>query len=365
MNMTSRERVLTVLDHKEADRVPKFSSFTPEFASRLRKHLGLKDNLINPHGTTEHDLDIEIGNDMLLFAQGFANSYYQSLDRDYVDEWGIEWKVVSYNTRFGKGSYTEISGNPLQDDISLKTYIPPDPKIESRYDGCKKTIQCYHNQYATMGVIVCTIFESAWALRGLNKLMIDLIENEETANKILDIPFNYHLYAARRMAELGVDLIWTGDDIGSQTSMIMSPGLWRKYFKPRMARLYSELKRIKSDLKIAYHSDGYIIPIIDDLVEIGLDILNPIQPKCMNPYNLKKRYGKNLSLWGTIDIQETLPFGTKEQVIAETKERISILGPGGGFIISPTHHIQNDTSIENFFAFWDSAEKFGKYPIVI
>lgn len=365
MGMTSKERVLTILDHKEADRVPKFASFTPEFASRLRKHLEMKDDLVNPHGTSEHDLDIKVGNDMLLFAQGFANSYYQSLDKNYDDEWGIGWKIINYSTKFGKGSYTEISKNPLREDNSLKIYIPPDPAIESRYEGCKKLIKCYGKEYAIMGVIVCTIFESAWALRGLDTLMIDLIENEDIANKILDIPFNYHLYAGKKMVELGVDLIWTGDDVGGQNAMIMSPQLWRKYLKPRMANLYSELKRINPKLKIAYHSDGYIIPIIDDLVEIGLDILNPIQPKCMNPYDLKKRYGERLSLWGTIDIQETLPFGTKEQVIAETKERIRDLGPSGGFIISPTHHVQNDTSIENFFAFWDTVEKYGNYPIVI
>ena len=93
--MTSKERVLTVLDHKEADRIPRFSSFTPEFASRLRKQLEIKHALVNPYGASEHDLDIRIGNDMLLFAQGFANSYYQNLDKDYVDEWGIGWKAVN------------------------------------------------------------------------------------------------------------------------------------------------------------------------------------------------------------------------------------------------------------------------------
>jgi len=132
-----------------------------------------------------------------------------------------------------------------------------------------------------------------------------------------------------------------------------------------MAKLYSELKFINPNLKIAYHSDGNIYPIIDDLVEIGLDILNPIQPKSMDPYSLKKRYGKNLSLWGTVDIQETLPFGTTEDVESEVRERIKNLAPGGGFIISPTHHVQIDTTLENFFAFWESAEKYGRYPINI
>ena len=164
---------------------------------------------------------------------------------------------------------------------------------------------------------------------------------------------------------MGVDIIWTGDDMGGQQGMLISPEMWRKYLKPRMGKLYSELKSINPDLKIAYHSDGNIYPIIDELVEIGLDILNPVQPKCMDPHYLKKRYGKNLSFWGTIDIQETLPFGTPGQIEDEVKDRIKNMGPGGGFIISPTHHVQIDTSIENFFAFWNAAEKYGKYPINI
>jgi len=149
--------------------------------------------------------------------------------------------------------------------------------------------------------------------------------------------------------------------MGSQDRMLMSPVLWRKFFKPRMARLYSELKKINPDLKIAYHSDGAIYPIIDDLVEIGLDILNPIQPRSMDPYYLKKRYGKNLNFWGSVDIQGTLPFGTTKEIINEVKERCEIMGKNGGFIISPTHFVQLDTSLENFFTFWNAAKRYGIY----
>jgi len=363
MLMNNKERVITALNHTEPDMVPKVSSFTPEFASKLRKHFGMQDELFNPHGGVEHELELKIGNDILLTGQGFANSYYQTLDEDYTDEWGVNWKIADYNTKYGTGKYTEISGHPLEEDESIDSYIPPDPSDRERYKPSKKLIEEYGKEYAIMGVIVCTIFESARALRGLDKLMMDFITNEELANKILDIPFNYHLYAAKKLTSMGVDIIWSGDDMGGQNGMLMSPKLWRKYFKPRMAKLYSELKAINPNLKIAYHSDGVIYPIIDELVEIGLDILNPVQPKCMDPYYLKKRYGKNLSLWGSIDIQETLPFGTPKEVENEVKDRIKNMGPGGGFIISPTHHVQIDTSIRNFFAFWDTAEKYGKYPI--
>lgn len=361
--MSPKERVLAALNHIEPDRVPRLASFTPEFASKLRKYFKIKDEPFNPHGGTNHELEIGVGNDILLTAQGFANSYYQRFDKDYTDEWGITWKIVEYETKNGTGKYTEISGNPLEDDESVENYIPPDPAIESRYEPSKKLIEEFGKEYPIMGVIVTTIFETAWALRGLDKLMIDFITNEELTEKILDIPFNYHLYAGKKLANLGVDIIWTGDDVGGQLGMLISPEMWRKYLKPRMAKLYYEMKSINPDLKIAYHSDGNIYPIIDELVEIGLDILNPVQPKCMDPYYLKKRYGKNLSIWGTIDIQETLPFGTPEKIENEVKNRIKNIGPGGGFIISPTHNVQIDTSIDNFFVFWNAVEKYGVYPV--
>ena len=361
--MTPKERVLTTLGHNEPDRVPRLSSFTPEFANRLRKYFKMDKDLFNPHGGVEHDLELKLGNDILLTSQGWANSYYKSLEEDYTDEWGISWKLVEYNTALGKGKYTEIASHPLADDKAIDDYIPPDPAEEERYIPSRKLIQTHGSRHPIMGVIVCTIFETAWALRGLDRLMMDFILNEELANRILDIPFNYHLYAGKRLVELGVDMIWTGDDMGAQDAMVISPKIWRKYFKPRMAKLYSELKSINPGLKIAYHTDGNVYPIIEDLVEIGLDILNPIQPKSMDPYLIKKKYGKDLTLWGTVDIQETLPFGTTEDVGREVRERIRNLAPGGGFIISPTHHVQIDTLLDNFFTFWDTAEKYGTYPI--
>jgi len=361
--MNPRERVLTSLEHKEPDRVPMLSSFTPEFANKLREKLNLEDKLFNPHGGTDHELEVKVGNDVLLNAQGFANSYYQNLDKDYTDEWGVGWKIVKYNTKFGNGKYTEIVKHPLEDLNNLNSYIAPDPTIEDKYLPSRELVEKFGKEYPIMGVIVCTIFESAWALRGLDNLMMDFLTNEELANKILDIPFKYHLEAGKKLVEIGVDIIWTGDDVGAQNSMLISPELWRKYLKPRMANLFSELKKINPDIKIAYHSDGFIYPIIDELVEIGLDILNPIQPKSMDPSYLKRRYGKALSLWGTIDIQETLPYGSIKDVREEVIRRIKHLAHGGGFIIGPTHHVQIDTPSENFFALCETIKEYGKYPI--
>jgi uroporphyrinogen-III decarboxylase len=145
-------------------------------------------------------------------------------------------------------------------------------------------------------------------------------------------------------------MIWTGDDVGSQNQMMISPRMWRKYFKPRMANFISELKAINPAVKVAYHTDGNVEPIIPELIEIGIDVLNPIQPASMDPAQIKKEYGDKLCFWGTIDEQQTLPFGTPEDVVNEVRERLETVGYDGGLILAPTHHVQLDTPLENFWA---------------
>ncbi len=115
------------------------------------------------------------------------------------------------------------------------------------------------------------------------------LSNPDLADQILEIPYRYHLAAAKKLVEMGVDMIWTGDDVGTQRGMLMSPKMWRKFLKPRMANFIAELKAINPAVKVAYHSDGNILPIIPELIEIGLDVLNPIQPACMDPAELKKQ----------------------------------------------------------------------------
>ena len=160
--------------------------------------------------------------------------------------------------------------------------------------------------------------------------------------------------AAARLVELGVDMIWLGDDVGSQDRMLMAPKTWRRFLKPRLADLIARLKDINPELKVAYHSDGMLLPIIPDLIEIGLDILNPIQPKSMDPAEVKRKFGDHLCFWGTIDEQHTLPFGTPDDVRAEVILRLQTIGRNGGLIIGPTHSVQLDTPLENFWAMVDT-----------
>ena len=355
--MKHRERVLTALHHERPDRCPMQISFTPEFASRLKHDLGLTDaDLHNPHGGgNTYALERAIGEDMILTSVGWANSYYatETYSQDgvtYTDEWGVTWQNVAYETRFGTGHYTEMVGHPLADDAAIDSYRPPNPHRLELYAEAERAIREFKDEYWMVGVTVTTIFETAWALRGYEKTLVDLVTNPDLVERLFDIPFHYHLAAAKRLVEMGVDMIWIGDDVGAQDRMLISPATWRRFFKPRLATFISTLKRINPVVKVAYHSDGAIFPIVPDLIEIGLDVLNPIQPRCMDPEKIKREYGDRLCFWGSIDEQHTLPFGTPADVQREVRTRLQTLGQDGGLIIGPTHHVQLDTPLENFWA---------------
>jgi uroporphyrinogen decarboxylase len=326
-------------------------SFTPEFANRLQADIEIKGQKAhNPHGGgTTYALERALGEDMLLTSIGWANSYYMD-DKPYVDEWGVGWKIHPYETPFGRGHYTEIDSHPLADETAIPGYQPPDPNRAELYIDAAQMIRNFKADYWIVGVVVTTIFETAWALRGLEQMMLDMAMDPDLTNHIFDIPFNYHLTAAKELVEMGVDMIWTGDDVGSQNQMMISPRMWRKYLKPRMATFISELKAINPEVKVAYHTDGNVEPIIPELIEIGLDVLNPIQPASMNPAKIKKQYGDKLSFWGSLDEQKTLPFGTPEDVANEVRQRLETVAYNGGLILAPTHHIQLDTPLENFWA---------------
>jgi uroporphyrinogen decarboxylase len=350
-----RDRVLTALNHQEPDRCPMQVSFTPEFAARLEADLRLGGHGIhNPHGGgNTYELERFLDEDMLLTSVGWVNGYYQDgyqgVD-SYRDEWGVTWKTIEYQTRFGAGKYTEPHGHPLADDAALEAYTPPDPSRPELYADAKRTLRAFQDEYWIVGVTPTTIFESAWALRGYEQLMIDMASDPARANCVLDFPFHYHKAVTQTLVRMGVDMIWLGDDVGAQTSMLISPKMWRTYLKPRMAELIASLREINPRIKIAYHTDGVVYPIIPELIEIGIDVLNPIQPLAMDPVKLKNEYGDALCFWGSMDIQRTLPYGTPEGVAQEVRLRLDTIGRGGGLIIGPTHNLQLDTPLENFWA---------------
>jgi uroporphyrinogen decarboxylase len=326
-------------------------SFTPEFAARLRAEMRLSGQLAhNPHGGgNTYELERALDQDMLLTSVGWANSYYHA-EAAYTDEWGIGWNSQEYRTRFGTGRYTEIVGHPLADDAAIDTYRPPDPNRPELYVKAEEMIRAYKKDYWIIGAAVTTIWETAWALRGLEQMLVDLIVDPDLAERILEIPFRYHLATATRLTQLGADMIWLGDDVGAQHAMLIAPEQWRRFLKPRLAQIIAAVKSANPTVKVAYHSDGNIFSIIPELIEIGVDVLNPIQPASMDPARVHREFGDKLCFWGTIDEQHTLPFGSPADVTREVRERLDTLGKNGGLILGPTHHVQLDTPMENFWA---------------
>jgi len=358
--MNSKERVLTVLDHKTADRVPITNRYTPEIASELANIVGVKSN-------DSFDLEVALGHDMLCMKEiGIVNSYKvecnQKHDGEYVDEYGIVKRLVEYDG----GSYMEIVKNPLENLDAWSSYRFPDPEqqpiLRKQYEEFKRSIDKYGKTHVIVGGVTCTIFEGAEMLRGMSRLFVDFLENEGFVNELMDQLMHYHFKVGKKLIELGVDVLYIGDDAGAQRSMLISPDMWRKYLKPRYDYLFREWRKIRKDIIFAFHTDGHVEPIVPDFVDIGLDMLNPIQPECMNDERLKREFGRKLSFWGGINVQKTIPFGSAAEVVAEVREKLKTYGTDGGFIISCAHNVQpNPRSVDNTMIYYWACRRYGEY----
>jgi len=351
--MTGKQRVQTALRHEIPDRVPVCADFVPEAAEALKKKLGVEDY---------YDMLAALGSDMLVAGAGISTGFYGEGDEngEYITPWGCTFKYFANQS----GSYTEIFKHPLADDTDgslLAAYRIPDPLEESQYDTLKRIIEKYGETHFICGSLACSIFEAAWYTSGLVNVLERMALDPDYANALFDKMMEFPLKAGPKMIDMGVDMIWLGDDVGMQDRMMISPDTWREYFKPRMKKLIGEFKKYKPDIKVAYHSCGYIKPIIPDFIEIGLDVLNPIQPLAMDPAELKKEFGDELCFWGSMCIQKTLPRGSVKDIEDEVKLRMDTIGKGGGLILAPAHNVQADTSVENILAFYDAAREFGRY----
>jgi uroporphyrinogen decarboxylase len=358
--MTHKERFLTAINHQEPDRVPLCAWYTPEAEKAMLRHLGVESDQTETYQAAGGPLPILMDHDFLISWVGPCTSYYSNPAEEYTDEWGIGWKWFKYAEG---GSYTEMVRHPLADIVDPAAFTMPDFTREDRYTGTLKMMADYGREYGIMGGCACTLFELAWYLRGMEQVMRDMVENKDFMHAYLDRLMRWIDEAGSRMVGMGVDVLWIGDDFGMQSQMLISPQLFREFFKPRYAQLFAKWKVLNPAVKIAFHSDGNIFPIVPDLIEVGLDILNPVQPKSMDPAKVKKNFGEKLTLWGTVDIQEVLPFGTPEEVASEVKLRIRTAGKGGGLIISPAHNIQAEVPLANILAFYETARTFGRYPL--
>ncbi len=340
--MNSRERVQTALAFEEPDRPPVFATFVPEIEKRLRAELGIRDI----------DLGAALGNDMVKSCVGLEKSFYGQPEPEYLDAWGITWRYV--RNRFGV--FTEIVGHPLSGDTAkLEQYQIPDPKAPEQYSDFLHMKELYGQDRWLIGSSQISIFEAAWYLRGLDQFLMDMLLEPDYAAALLDKVMPFPLEAACRYIQLGADMVWFGDDVSTQSGMMISLDLWRRFLKPRYAALFAACRDIRPNITIAYHSCGNCMDILDDMVEIGLSVLNPLQPLAIDPLTVKKRYGQRLALFGGLCVQQDLPHSSSWFVEAAVKRLKKELGEGGGFLLAPAHHIQADTPLENIQAFYRAA----------
>ena len=209
---------------------------------------------------------------------------------------------------------------------------------------------------AALAVMDCTIFEVAWYMRSMERLLLDFADSSPFAAALLDRITALREVQARRYAESGADVICMGDDVGTQRGMLMSVRMWRTWLKPRLARVIAAARQVRPDVLVFFHSDGNVTAIVEDLIEIGVDILNPVQPECMDPVALRRRFGGRLCLWGTIGTQSTFPFGSPEDVHREVRTRIDDGRPGGGLFLAPTHMVEPEVPFANIVAFVDAVK---------
>lgn len=351
--MDNREIVIRALSRDNPVRVPKEASFTPLVAEKLKEKIGRNDF------ETYFNMEMRgVGISPTKRKTDFSRYLPSNLpEGTTIDETGIA-HVPGSMYHFTKMRHPLVT---LTNVKELEEYPFPDETEAYRYDGLNEKVDKLHKEgYFVIGA-VGHIFEAAWGMRGMEELFADFMLNHDFATYLLDKITSSREIMAEEMAKAGCDQILLGDDIAMQNKMIMSPETWKKWIKPRLAEVIAKAKAVNQKIFVYYHSDGNIRDVIPDLIEVGVNVLNPVQPECMDPSDIKKKYGNKLSFWGTIGTQTTMPFGTPEDVKKEVKKRIETVGYDGGLVLAPTHILEPDVPVDNILAFFDAVSEFGYY----
>lgn len=367
--MNCRERALAALRGQEPDRVPMYVTVVSEVADGLSQVTGLPVHNCDAYLTnriSHAQILTSLGNDIVGIGSTAPDCCPTITRPDgfRVDEWGLVYRQVPH----GFGVYQEVVDRPLKGITSareLSRYRLPDPYAPGRFDTAREHSERYGDEFALLGVIECTVFEMAWNLVGLEQFLVDMALDKDYVGVLLDEIADYSIAVGRELIGLGAEIMLTGDDLGMDIGPMLSTKMWRQHIKPRMKRVLDAYRASKPDLILAYHTCGSALPFIDELIEIGVDVLNPIQvtAKDMDPAYLKGKYGDRLAFLGAIDQRHILPRGSAGDVEAEVRRRIWELGGGGGFVAAPTHDIQADTPVENVLALFSAVKTWGVYPL--
>ncbi len=386
MSMTSKERILTVLNHEVPDRVPIIIGVSNATGIKMKTYRGIKslEGIQAPDeyiykwpelGTAR--IDEKTMQRLNSDVRGVrdihpADTLERNQTRDphspFIDSWGSGQKEIGPGEWFpGIHPLAELSSVE-----ELESYPGwPDMSDPSRVAHVKSTAAALaeENQYGIMATPWLLFpLERAFAMQGMDVFLLNLAMNPDLAVALLEKTAALcKSLMGVFLDELGdmVDIIKIGDDLGTQESLLMSPKMYRELLKPIHAD-YIQFIKERTSAKVFFHTDGDVFPLIDDFIEMGVDILNPIQTsagKMADLTTLKKQFGKNIIFCGGLDTHRVLPSGTTAEVREEVKRVIQMLGGDGGYMVSSVHTIMNDVPPENVLAMVDAVEEFGKYPI--
>ena len=250
--------------------------------------------------------------------------------------------------------------HPLRGADELEIINYPFPEVNNILipEFRKKIDEIHESGLAAFGFMQMTVFEASWYLRSMEDLMTDMLTESREGILLLDKITEFACSKAREYAAAGTDILSLGDDIGTQNSLMIDEDTWSRWLQPRLKKVIDTAREVKPDILIFYHSCGYITPFIDKLIETGIDILNPIQPECMNFDEIYDRFGDRLSFWGTLGTQQLLPYGTRDEVKRIALSRLKKCGSKGGIVIGPTHMVEPEVPWDNLVAITEAAREF-------
>ena len=353
--MTPRENLISLYKKTGYEHAPVYMDFCPIQVEKYREMTGEMDmpyqRFFDFPEINVSDLNIgPVNRDMYL-------RYFDSPSENIrIGKWGVGHEPGSE-----AAAHMERFVHPMAGFTELKEFesYPYPSYLAADSSHLANEIEDIHDMgYAAKAIMADTVWEVSWYLRSMEQLMSDMILEPELAAYHMDRVTEISCHRARVFAEAGVDIILTGDDVGMQHSLMMSKDMYCKWIKPRFAKIITAAKKAKPDILIEYHSCGYVEPLIPHFIECGIDILNPIQPECMDFNSIWDNYSDKISFKGTIGIQTTMPFGTPDDVRAEVKKNLDIAGPAGGLFCCPTHMIEPEVPWDNIMAYIDACRSY-------
>lgn len=339
--MTSAERVMRVLQNQEPDRIPHFEWIVDR---KVRE-------AICPGCSTE-EFAVRMQWDAVLTGPDFKKE--QVGPKRYRNEWG----VVAEDT--GEEHTFPVEG-PIKSMEDLRRYQPPDPHAPGRYDSLKRLVARYKGKLA-IGVHINDVFSIPRNLTGYEGLLTAIAAEPELVRGLVELSVEVNLEMAEEVARCGADFVFTGDDYASTERPLMSPASFRELFYPGLKRVVAGFHQ--AGLPVIKHSDGNILPLMDMILDSGIDCLDPIDPVAgLDIGQIKRQHGGRVALKGNVDCAHTLTFGSEREVVQETKEVIRKAADGGGLILSSSNSIHSAVKPGNYLAMWNAWRMYGKYPI--